>query len=201
MEALLGLAYFCFCCPLKEARSLFSPHRFQWDPVIACSVRTMTPQRDLDCSLVSLPLFSRLDAHPGGMWFVSRYKTSPLKNYITSTGHNGLARGRGMLLLVQLPSEISSVSSMQLETASPELTCVHLHMCPRAAALFMCKHTDTLAYRCTEVWPHAYVQRQKLSCLSVCSHTCANSNLGLMLAHQLPSVLSLARMHTRVHRH
>lgn len=37
----------------------------------------MTPQRDLDCSLVSLPLSSRLDAHPGGMWFVSRYKTSP----------------------------------------------------------------------------------------------------------------------------
>lgn len=85
-------------------------------------MHTKTPQRDLDCSLVSLPLSSRLDAHPGGMWFVSRYKTSPLRNYITSTSHKGLARGRRMLVLVQLSPGISSTDSMQLETdpAAPE---------------------------------------------------------------------------------
>lgn len=143
----------------------------------------MTPQRDLDCSLVSLPLSSRLDAHPGGMWFVSRYKTSPLKNYITSTSHKGLARGRRMLLLVQLSSEIFSVNSMQLETYSPapELTRARVHTVPRAAVSLMCKyrHIHLLTYAqmpslcCTP----AYMERQKCSCLSTCDHTHANSRL------------------------
>lgn len=116
------IVLFLFLKPLKEARSLFSPHRFRWGRVIAFRVRTMTPQRDLDCSLVSLPLSSRLDAHPGGMWFVSRYKTSPLRSYITSTSHKGLARRRRMLVLVQLSPGSSSADSMQLETdpAAPE---------------------------------------------------------------------------------
>lgn len=153
-----GLSYFYFRSPLKEARSLFSPHRFQWDRVIAFSAHTMTPQRDLDCSPVSLPLSPRLDAHPGGMWFVSRYKTSPLENYITSTSHKGLARGRRMLLLVQLPSEIC-----ELRAAGNILSLSWAHMCAQTVSL-MCMYTDTC------------LQMHKYFSVFVLMHTCRGRN-------------------------
>lgn len=147
----------------------------------------MTPQRDLDCSLVSLPLSSRLDAHPGGMWFVSRYKTSPLRNYITSTSHKGLARGRRMLMLVQLSLGISSADSMQLETD------------PAAPESRVCTGTRSLMQHFTDVWvqtltdtqipflccPPAPVQRQEFSgctqsslpavCQPALAHSCSSA--------------------------
>lgn len=185
--SVFGLSYFCFWSPLKEARSLFSPHRFQWDQVIALSVRTMTPQRDLDCSLVSLPLSSRLDAHPGGMWFVSRYKTSPLTNYITSTSHKGLARGRRMLLLVQ-----RSFLRCSWKHTLPLLSSrVCTYTCSLMQQCHWCEgtHTHTLAYKCTNTFHllHSciHIEAENLLFERVQSHAYALQP-ALLYMHILP---------------
>lgn len=134
----------------------------------------MTPQRDLDCPLVSLPLSSRLDAHPGGMWFVSRYKTSPLKNYITSTSHKGLARGRRVLLFMQLSSEIFSVNSVQLETYSRAHS-VHIH----TFDVRVHRHTYLQVHKSFPFVALAHTYRGRSSLSSACDPTHANAGLLL----------------------
>lgn len=73
----------------------------------------------------------------------------PLRNYITSTSHKGLARGRKTLVLVQLSPGISSEDSMQLETApaAPESVCAQAHV-PSCSISLMCgyKHSQIHKY-------------------------------------------------------